>query len=323
MNNNYTVYMHTNIINNKKYIGITSKKPLIRWEKGTGYRSNKYFYRAICKYGWDDGFIHTIIEINLSKSKACKKEIELIAFYQSNNPLYGYNLSSGGEKGGLGVKKSKETIEKLRATDHSFVKKPVICIETGITYASITEASLSTKICFKNISKCCYHYQKKTHGLHWEFVNEKDKTNCNINNNNNDELKVVCIETEEIIVLNSSIYNKSCKQSIRNCCNGKSKTALKLHWIYYDEYLKLGDKFVLYKENLLKSKMRTPKKIVYKKVICLDTGIVYNSAKEANEILNIKQDSIRKCCIKRLTNAGGLLWMYYEDYINNILVKSA
>ena len=47
--NNYTVYMHL-FPNNKKYIGITSKKPKQRWESGTGYITQKSMNRAIPIY---------------------------------------------------------------------------------------------------------------------------------------------------------------------------------------------------------------------------------------------------------------------------------
>lgn len=48
----FFVYVHTNKINNKKYVGITSKeRPELRWGKnGYGY-ANSVFYNAIVKYG--------------------------------------------------------------------------------------------------------------------------------------------------------------------------------------------------------------------------------------------------------------------------------
>lgn len=242
MGNNYTVYMHTNLINNKKYIGITSKKPEIRWGRGIGYKSNNYFYSSILKYGWDDGFVHTIIETNMSKKDACKKEIKLISFYQSNNPSYGYNLSAGGESGGAGIKKSKELIEKLRNQDKSKFYKPVLCIETGIVYKSLTEAYNLTNICQNSISKCCKFVYKTAGGYHWTFINDKDKIYSNNINSQKTGVDIICIETKEVFNINSKpdIYNKSSRQSIRNCCNGKSLTALGFHWMFYEEYKKFG-----------------------------------------------------------------------------------
>ena len=52
--NNYTVYMHINKINDKKYVGITSRTPELRWQNGTAYKRNPHFNAAIQKYGWDN-----------------------------------------------------------------------------------------------------------------------------------------------------------------------------------------------------------------------------------------------------------------------------
>lgn len=48
MENNYTVYIHTNPVNQKRYIGMTKMLPEMRWKKGAGYIKNKEFYREIC-----------------------------------------------------------------------------------------------------------------------------------------------------------------------------------------------------------------------------------------------------------------------------------
>lgn len=95
-NENYTVYMHRTP-NNKVYIGVTSKRLKQRFGKnGIGYSNQKLFWRAIQKYGWDN-IEHIIIATNLTKEFAYKLEIMLIADYKSNDPEYGYNLSTGGE----------------------------------------------------------------------------------------------------------------------------------------------------------------------------------------------------------------------------------
>ena len=48
MKENYTVYKHI-FPNNKIYIGITSKKPEIRWNKGKGYKACPLMNKAILK----------------------------------------------------------------------------------------------------------------------------------------------------------------------------------------------------------------------------------------------------------------------------------
>ena len=92
----YIVYLHTNLHNNKHYVGITKKSAEERWGKdGSGYRGNKHFWNAICKYGWETGFSHEILFSGLSLEEAYSKEKELICFYNSQED--GYNLTSGGD----------------------------------------------------------------------------------------------------------------------------------------------------------------------------------------------------------------------------------
>lgn len=90
----YYVYKHTSP-SQKVYIGITRQEPEKRWKKGLGYGRSPSFFGAVKKYGWDN-FKHEILFEDLTEEEACKKEIELIAFYKSNNREYGYNLTEGG-----------------------------------------------------------------------------------------------------------------------------------------------------------------------------------------------------------------------------------
>ena len=120
----YTVYRHV-CPNGKVYIGITSLPITQRWSHG--YKHNPHFFNAILKYGWDN-IKHEILFTDLTKEEACKKEIELIAEYKSNQREFGYNKSSGGEshsgcvasdelrkklsESHRGKKQSEETVKK-------------------------------------------------------------------------------------------------------------------------------------------------------------------------------------------------------------------
>lgn len=110
----YTVYKHTNKINNKIYIGITGRSVAQRWLRGEGYKPKRptqsaYFYNAILKYGWES-FKHEILYSKLTKEEAEQKEIDLIAAYQSNVRSIGYNIDNGGDSVG---KLSEETKMKV------------------------------------------------------------------------------------------------------------------------------------------------------------------------------------------------------------------
>lgn len=114
----WCVYMHTNKLNNKVYVGITSGEPEKRWKNGNGYpkKQQPVFYRAIKKYGWDN-FEHIVFIKDVSKAEAVKIEISLIALYKTNcnkykQPSYGYNMTDGGE-GSVGRPISDEAKRKL------------------------------------------------------------------------------------------------------------------------------------------------------------------------------------------------------------------
>jgi hypothetical protein len=51
--------------------------------------------------------------------------------------------------------------------------KPVVCVETGMTYLSLTDASAQTGVSRPNIGHCCRGSREKAGGLHWQFVEVK------------------------------------------------------------------------------------------------------------------------------------------------------
>lgn len=113
----YYVYKHTNKLNHKVYIGITGRKPYIRWAGGSGYKpksstQSAYFYNAILKYGWD-AFTHEVLYSGLTKEQAEAKEIELISEYRSDEREFGYNIEHGGNSTG---RLSLETKAKIAQT---------------------------------------------------------------------------------------------------------------------------------------------------------------------------------------------------------------
>lgn len=100
------IYMVTNKINNKIYIGQTINTLTRRKNNHIGAaqrnQDNLYFHRAIRKYG-EESFkwkvVEEIISENLEelKEKLNNKEIYYISLYNSNNTNIGYNLTQGGD----------------------------------------------------------------------------------------------------------------------------------------------------------------------------------------------------------------------------------
>lgn len=110
----YWVYIHT-CPNGKKYVGATTRiKPEIRWGKnGKGYKG-QLFEEGIRKHGWDN-ITHEVFEVD-SAEEMYRKEVELISFYHSNDPEFGYNCSTGGEKSASGCIRSEECRKRVSDT---------------------------------------------------------------------------------------------------------------------------------------------------------------------------------------------------------------
>jgi len=111
----YAIYLHTNKLDGKKYVGITSKKPHQRWGKdGNGYSSQPQFYNAILKYGWDN-FDHEILQEGLTYDNVLKLEIEISEKYNTLDRAFGYNLVVG-KKGNMKLSESTRKKHSENAT---------------------------------------------------------------------------------------------------------------------------------------------------------------------------------------------------------------
>lgn len=114
----YVIYKFKNKINGKVYIGQTTK-PLRKRviQHMTNSRPNTkchktYFHNALNKYGIQN-FDLTIVERCCSVEELDEREIYWIAYYNSTNKQYGYNIDSGGSKGKITKRLSTEHKQKL------------------------------------------------------------------------------------------------------------------------------------------------------------------------------------------------------------------
>ena len=112
MKTDYCVYVHV-APNDKHYVRQTGVKFWKRWgPNGNGYKNGnqRYFERAINKYGWDN-FEHVILKENLTKEEADYWEKYYINLWDTTNPDKGYNITPRGN--GEGKKLSEETRKKI------------------------------------------------------------------------------------------------------------------------------------------------------------------------------------------------------------------
>lgn len=104
-----TVYLLSNTINNKIYIGQTWSPLYIRMGKdGSNYKNSIYLYSAIQKYGTEN-FQYKILAECKDQITADVFEEYYINWYDTKNSEIGYNLKNGGSAG----KHSEETKDKI------------------------------------------------------------------------------------------------------------------------------------------------------------------------------------------------------------------
>ena len=249
------IYIITNEINGKSYIGQTcAKNPNQRWCNGRGYsRRNPAFYNAIQKYGWDN-FEHEILVDNIpTLEEANKLEIEFIAKYHTyirDPECNGYNNTIGGQ--GRAHEQSEETKQKISATlknrvftpEHlakiqaNLPKKSIICIETNIIYESIAEAHNQTGISYDNIKTAVRGKRNSAGGYHWANSNDTEQIEylktlagkCKAS-----KRKIRCVETNQTY---ESISEAARILGVNASGIGvaiKGKTRVKgYHWEYLD-----------------------------------------------------------------------------------------
>ena len=63
-------------------------------------------------------------------------------------------------------------------------------------------------------------------------------------------------------------------------------------------------------KRIAKSQTNNPK--ISKKVICIESGVIYQNAYEAQRKLGFKQTNICACCIGKRKTCGGLHWKYVD-----------
>lgn len=170
-NDLYCVYKHINIFNGKVYIGITCQDPKVRWSSGHGYRKNKYFWRSIQKYGWNEGFSHEVLYEDLTYEEACQKEIDLISMYNSTNPTYGYNRHPGGKCNDYDVRRKISENNTQKKITLQYSKEGDFIAE----YESRLAASRATGIGVQEISFACNGTIFSAGGFFWCDKDNLDK----------------------------------------------------------------------------------------------------------------------------------------------------
>lgn len=305
------IYKITNLVNNKVYIGQTTYKrgfkdrynsagiPIEKvYKHHNKFKKenksfNKHLLYSIEKYGFDTFEVCEVFDVAFSQDELNIKEQCWISIYKSINPSYGYNSQSGG----LNFKVSEQTKEKMR-NNNIGKNNPMYGVHR-------------------------YGKDNPNYGKRWtkeqrEHLSKYKKENP-VNNK-----KIVCLNNRKIFnsISEASEYFNIGTGTIVNCLKhriktiGKLKEGIPLQWMYYDDYITKSERElqVIFKLNTSGNKDFDP-------IICIETGIVYESHSIATKKLNKNTNAIGNCCKGYTQTAYGFHWKYIKDlteeeYIN-------
>ena len=277
MNNEqlYSVYKLTSP-ENKVYIGCTSQNSKDRWGYGSKYHHNEKLTADIKKFGWGS-FIHEVLYYGLKEDEAYELEKELIHKYKSSNPDYGYNKSIGG-KTNTGILRSDEYRRKLSERTSG---------ERHHFYG-------------KHLSE--EHRQKISQANMGHSVDEETRRKIGEGNRG----KIKSEETVQRWRESRKGYTHSdeSKRKISEANRGKlvsEETRRKIS--------EANQGRAISEESKRKMSESSSHK---RKVLCIDTGIVYESMIDAAKDVNTPRSNIGSVCTGKTKTAGGYSWKYID-----------
>lgn len=235
----YIVYKHTNTANGKVYIGITSTDiETLSGINGKNYANNTLFNKAIKKYGWQ-AFAHDVLLDNLSLKEATDAERMFIQMYNSTNPAYGYNLSSGGEGGNTGCSISDEErtnrSNRVRGKNNpQFGKFGAEHPAFGCKHSEESKNAVSEALLGRMYSNETLKRMRDAARSRGAWVGNKNPMSGKKYGDAPQSRAVVCVETGELFdsVKRAAVSLGVAPTNITNVCNGRQRTSCGFHWRY-------------------------------------------------------------------------------------------
>lgn len=274
------IYKITNLINNKVYIGQTSRTIATRWSqhKNSSLTVDTHLYRAMRKYGIENFIIEPIEETVLLN----EREIYWISYYNSFEK--GYNMTQGGE--GFGRQMDYDLLLKewnngLTLTDisnktgHAPKHIRAALQSQGVSTEEIKQRGL--KIAAQKHSIDVYQFDLDGNFIqHFQSIREAGHcVNCNPTN-------------------------------ILNCCNQKALSAAGFLWSYNKQ---IDQEIVNKKKNFSKGgkKLKRAVKQFDKNGNYIRT---FSSVSEAARSVNGYATNISDVCNHKTKTAYNYIWAY-------------
>lgn len=281
------IYKITNTVDGKIYIGQTVRSFWERYEGHLENTKNRHLKRAIQKYGVDAFEIVEVLDAAETKEELDAKEQYYIALYRSNERQYGYNIADGGHRGKQADETRKLIGDAQRGEkNHMYGKRgkdnPRYC-RTALVCANCGKP---IEVLRSDLTRSKYH-----------FCSPECAQSSNIQRKPQEkkQVQVTCDYCGKVFEKRpSELLGKKNLYCSRKCQNEHQKIILK------------GAS----NPNYGNHKVSGGNNGRAKKVLCVTTGEVFDSAIEAGQKYGIKRGLIPACCRGNQKTAGGKEWKY-------------
>lgn len=354
------IYLIKNIVNEKSYVGQSQDmnrriKAHIR-DLNRNAHCNPHLQKAWGKYG-KDAFVFSVLEecpIELLNER------EMYYIAKTDSFSSGYNMNMGGGSS-LGYRHTDETKRKLRERHadmsgennpmyghsvHEFMTEEAI----ALWKFHISQSMMGEKNHFygkKHTAESCAKISKSKTGKFKGEMNPmygrshtaetrikikealKDFYDNNRGANNSNASSVVCLNTLEVFgcIADACLKYGVSSPLVSSCCSGRIHSAgvlngERLVWAYYDNYNQMTDDEIKNTVSFAQHSNTGSNNKFSKKVICLTTGEIFESANLAAKHYSLDYSTICKCCRGQNKSCGvhkqtgeRLRWSFYHgDY---------
>lgn len=308
----YYIYEITNLINGKTYIGQRKCPQDISPENDKYMGSGKHLKCAKLKYGLEFFSKKILISDIDSKEEANIKEIEMIELYKKQGKAE-YNIAKGGDGGDIYSclsEEEKRNSDRKKSCNNYWLGKHL----PKEMREKISRANTGKKLTNEQIERLRnVHIGKKLTEEHKRKISESNKGRVVTEETRkkiSEKQKGKVIPEEQRRKL--SLANKGHK----NSPEARRKISVKLKGRKFSEERRkhiseaLKGKGHPQKESTKEKISKSMMGVRSKKVICVETGIVYESLTVASRETNIRLNRISDSCRGNREFAGGYHWRY-------------
>jgi GIY-YIG catalytic domain./NUMOD3 motif. len=272
----YCVYCLTSP-DGKKYFGVSSREAEERWKNGNGYKGNNRLNEAIMESSFAE-FKKEIIASNLYRDDAEKLEAELIKEYDTRNPEKGFNIKEGGLKDEYDVY--------------------LLTFPDGMRYVGMTSRSVEERWENGNGYRNNVRLAKAIKEVGFENI-KKEHFAYALNRGSAERIETGLIEHFDCANPEKG-YNRA-----KGALNERG-------WHLSDETKRKLSATLTGRKLSEETRKRMSEAHEKKRVVCIDTGEIFNGVREAATCKEISPSGIVRACKGKQQKTAGYKWAYLE-----------